>query len=113
MKPMSKKVMKHLKEDIHEEKEAAAEDRGLLKEMKAKYMKKKCTHSCKTHKKESSMKRKVKKVMHEYGEGKLHSGSKKGPVVKNRRQAVAIAMSEGRKAEGKAISRTMKKHKRK
>jgi hypothetical protein len=37
---------------------------------------------------------KVKKVMHEFKTGTLHSGSKKGPVVKSRKQAVAIAMSE-------------------
>lgn len=37
---------------------------------------------------------KVSKVMREYSKGKLHSGSKKGPVVKSRKQAVAIAMSE-------------------
>ncbi|MDH4292414.1 MAG: DUF6496 domain-containing protein [Dehalococcoidia bacterium] len=37
---------------------------------------------------------KVAKVMREYGKGKLHSGSKKGPTVKSRKQAVAIAMSE-------------------
>lgn len=41
---------------------------------------------------------KVGKVMREYKEGKLHSGSKKGPVVKSREQAVAIALSEARKA---------------
>lgn len=41
---------------------------------------------------------KVAKVMREYKEGKLHSGSKKGPMVKNRKQAVAIALSEARKA---------------
>lgn len=41
---------------------------------------------------------KVSKVMHEYKEGKLHSGSKKGPKVKSRKQALAIALSEGRKA---------------
>jgi hypothetical protein len=40
---------------------------------------------------------KVQKVMHEYKAGKLHSGSKKGPKVKNRKQAVAIALSEARK----------------
>ena len=40
---------------------------------------------------------KVKKVMHEYKEGKLHSGSKKGPVVKGKSQAIAIALSEARK----------------
>ena len=50
--------------------------------------------------KESSvMKKKMKKVMHEYKEGKLHSGSKKGPLVKNPKQAIAIGMSEGRKAK--------------
>jgi hypothetical protein len=37
---------------------------------------------------------KVAKVYHEYKAGKLHSGSKKGPVVKNQKQAVAIALSE-------------------
>ena len=37
---------------------------------------------------------KVEKVMKEYSEGKLHSGSKKGPKVTSRKQAVAIAMSE-------------------
>jgi hypothetical protein len=39
---------------------------------------------------------KVKKVMDEWKEGKLHSGSKKGPVVKNQKQAVAIALNEAR-----------------
>lgn len=33
-------------------------------------------------------------TMHEYGQGKLHSGSKKGPVVTNQKQALAIAFSE-------------------
>jgi hypothetical protein len=37
--------------------------------------------------------KKVGKVMHEYKEGALHSG-KGGKVVKNPRQAVAIALSE-------------------
>jgi len=36
---------------------------------------------------------KVGKVMREYKEGTLHSG-KGGKVVKNRQQAIAIAMSE-------------------
>lgn len=35
--------------------------------------------------------------MHEYKEGELHSGSKHGPLVKNKKQAVAIALSEARK----------------
>lgn len=44
---------------------------------------------------------KVEKVMGEYGSGALHSGSKRGPVVTNRKQAIAIALSEQRKANGK------------
>lgn len=38
--------------------------------------------------------KKVAKVMREFKKGKLHSGSKKGPKVKSRQQAIAIAMSE-------------------
>ena len=48
-------------------------------------------------KKPSKMQAKIGKVMGEYKEGTLHSG-KGGPVVKSRQQAIAIAMSEGRKA---------------
>lgn len=44
---------------------------------------------------------KVAKVMREFKKGELHSGSKEGPRVKNREQAVAIALSEARRAEGK------------
>jgi len=44
---------------------------------------------------------KVGKVMGEYKAGELHSGSKNGPVVKSRKQAVAIGMSEARKASKK------------
>lgn len=44
---------------------------------------------------------KIEKVMKEYKSGKLHSGSKKGPEVKNRKQAIAIALSEARKAGSK------------
>jgi hypothetical protein len=43
-------------------------------------------------------KSKVAKTMHEWGQGTLHGGSKKGPVVKNQKQAVAIALSQARKA---------------
>lgn len=39
-------------------------------------------------------------VMHKFKHGNLHSGSKKGPKVKNRKQAIAIMMSEKKKAEG-------------
>ncbi len=38
------------------------------------------------------------KVMSKFGKGKLHSGSKTGKKVKNRKQAIAIMMSEKREA---------------
>jgi hypothetical protein len=37
---------------------------------------------------------KVETVMHEYKQGTLHSGSKHGPKVTSRKQAVAIALSQ-------------------
>jgi hypothetical protein len=36
----------------------------------------------------------VEQEMHKFKFGDLHSGSKTGPVVTNRKQAIAIAMSE-------------------
>jgi len=43
---------------------------------------------------------KVKQVMGEFKDKSLHSG-KKGPVVKSRKQAIAIALSEARKVKKK------------
>jgi len=40
---------------------------------------------------------KVEKSMHEFKEGTLHSGSKTGPKVRSRKQAIAIGLSEQRK----------------
>lgn len=37
---------------------------------------------------------KAKRVMKEFAAGKLHSGSKSGPIVRSPAQAKAIAMSE-------------------
>jgi len=50
-------------------------------------------------KKPSKAQAKIGKVMHEFKTGTLHTGSKKGPVVKNRKQAIAIALSEAGKAK--------------
>lgn len=55
--------------------------------------------------KKAAKARKVETVMREYKHGKLKSGKKgpgKGPVVKSKKQAVAIAMSEaGMSKKGK------------
>jgi hypothetical protein len=47
--------------------------------------------------------KKVGKVMREFKKGELHSG-KKGPVVKNRKQAIAIALSEAGMSKPKQMS---------
>lgn len=45
--------------------------------------------------------RKVGRVVEEFERGELHSGSKKGPKVTSKKQAIAIALSEGRRAARK------------
>ena len=40
-----------------------------------------------------------KTAMSKFKKGKLHSGSKEGPVVKSRKQAIAIALSEAGKSK--------------
>lgn len=42
------------------------------------------------------------KIFHEFKEGTLHSGSKSGPKVTDRKQAIAIAMSYPKSGEKKA-----------
>ena len=51
--------------------------------------------------KKAKAKTKEAKVMGEFKQGTLHSGSKKGPVVKSRKQAIAIALSEAKKSKKK------------
>jgi hypothetical protein len=50
---------------------------------------------------------KVKKAMHEMKRGKLRSGGS-GKKVKNRKQAIAIGLSEARREGGKVPSRDEK-----
>lgn len=46
----------------------------------------------------------IKATMEEFKSGKLHSGSKNGPKVKSRKQAIAIGLSEQRKQKGAKLS---------
>jgi Family of unknown function (DUF6496) len=59
----------------------------------------KTSHARKTSRSGSKARSKVRKVMKEHKEGKLKSGS--GKKVKSRKQALAIALSEARKAGAK------------
>jgi len=46
--------------------------------------------------------KKIGKVMKEFDQGKLHSGSKKGPKVTNPKQAIAIGINEAKRRGMKA-----------
>jgi hypothetical protein len=53
--------------------------------------------------------KKIEKVVHEFKEGELKSGSKKGPKVTNPKQAIAIAISESKKSKKPATGKPAKK----
>ena len=54
---------------------------------------------------------KVSKVMHEFKRGRLKGGKGKHPKVKSRKQAIAIGLSEARKA-GAKVPKKKKKSRR-
>lgn len=61
---------------------------------------------------ESKTQQHVRSAMTERRAGTLHSGSKKGPLVKDRKQAIAIGLSEAR-AAGADVPAPKKKPRRK
>ena len=90
-----KDVVKHMKRDM-------MQDEALMKKLTGhKKYDSKHHDPKKKHHESPKFKNKMEKVMHEFKEGALHSGSKKGPEVHNPKQAIAIALSEARKSIGK------------
>ncbi len=51
----------------------------------------------------------MKHEMEKFEEGKLHSGSKKGPVVTSKDQALAISLSESGQSKKKSKKKKSKK----
>lgn len=51
----------------------------------------------------------MEEEMHKYKHGELHSGSKRGPKVRSRRQAIAISLSESGQSRGKRLKRARKR----
>lgn len=49
--------------------------------------------------KSARAKRKIHKTLHEFKHGTLHSGSKHGPEVTSRSQAIAIALNQARRGK--------------
>ena len=49
----------------------------------------------------AAKKAKISKVMKEFKSGTLNSGSKKGPIVKSKKQAIAIALSQAKMSKKK------------
>ncbi len=50
----------------------------------------------------------MKREMTKFKEGKLHSGSKSGPVVTNPKQAIAISLSESGQSKKKKTKKKKK-----
>ncbi len=93
-KPIESEMIIEIESKAHEAKEKKA-----MKEMDKKKSKKTVIPKSKPLKKK--FERKVGKVMEEFKEGKLHPGSHKAPATKNKKQAIAIALSEAKKAVSK------------
>jgi len=53
-------------------------------------------------------KKRIKEEMHKFKDGELRSGSKKGPVVTNPKQAIAISLSEAGESKKKSKAKKPK-----
>lgn len=59
----------------------------------------------------SSKRERMRAEMEKYKRGEMHSGSKDGPRVKNRKQAIAISLSEsGQSKKGRKVGKASRRH---
>lgn len=106
MKKRSEMMDKKIKKEMRPLKRQEKGDREFVASLKKDRKPAKAIRVLKKDIKAGEKELKVKKVMREYKKGELHEGSKKGPIVSNRKQAIAIALSEGRKAAKKPVRRS-------
>ena len=79
-----------------ESKETKMERKGFKEIKSGKMVKEKMAKGGMTKSQET-----ITTAMRKFKKGKLHSGGKKGPVVKSKKQAIAIALSEAGKSKKK------------
>jgi hypothetical protein len=53
----------------------------------------------------------IKDELHKFKSGELHTGSSSGPIVKKRKQAIAIALSEAHKVNTSPSNKIKSKNK--
>lgn len=90
------------KEKVHKSLKGLASDKKKSVSGKKRCSKAQSTSKAKDKNEKKSKKAgKIDKVMKEFSKKELHSGSKKGPLVTNPKQALAIGYSEKRRAKKK------------
>lgn len=110
---MAKKMSKLKKLHKKEEKLHHAAERAMKKDEKVhEKIEKMEEKPKKSHKKDSKYSKKAENFisdrMRDAAQGEMHSGSKKGPIVKKRSQQIAIALSEARE-KGMKVPKKKKK----
>lgn len=102
MMDMHEDMLHHKEDMLHRGAERMEKKDAVIHKLLSKLHKKEHKSLPKSIRKDVRMARgekKIEKVMHEFKEGMLHSGSKRGPKVTSRRQALAIALNSARRAK--------------
>lgn len=90
---LKKEIIRHVKEDEKDFKKEIARDKSLLKRID-KSKKHHSKHKDPKPKTKAGKRNKMEITMHEFKKHALHAGSKKGPIVTNPKQAIAIGLAQ-------------------